>query len=240
MLKIIESVASTDLNQNEAKLFDDNVDYTKKSPDRPYSYIVNDSKNKLKLWLSEEQFHFLVNDVRAENKRREREQYCYNVPDEITGKIHAKCPGFYLTRNEKGQVIKLNCGECPYCRNGKTNGGIVRADDLNSERFSKLASNDNGSLNDAIYEEFIERLNSYSLEFGAKENKVFMESFFNSKSNIKLGEELGITEGAVRKILKKTTICVFSKFTDDKMEEYTKCLKERENHFHRSDYSSLK
>ena len=92
-------------------LFQEDVDYTKPTTDRPFKWRLEDGNI---IYLNLEQRQFLARDYYNESKRNEREKRCI-VPSSRNG-MNKRCRG--------------KCFECKYYRYGKDTLGTISLDKL--------------------------------------------------------------------------------------------------------------
>lgn len=116
--------------ENNSKLFKDDVNYEQPSEDRPYFYWVG----KTKLYVNLEQLKFLRQDYWDEKTENWKKSRC-------------------LIRAERGEwkICKAKCEECPSFRNGWMKPTFTSFEDMDEENY--LNENPQQSILDKIIEE---------------------------------------------------------------------------------------
>ena len=160
-------------------LFQDDVDYTKASEDRPIKWKLEDGHV---VYLNLEQRRFLTRQYFNDVKREEREKRCV-IPSVRKGMVK-KC--------------RSTCSECPYFQNGKTAFGTVSLDELR-DRYEWEPEDDNFSLYEKkIHKQQRQMMYDAITKLKDEKDKTIINSYLD-----------GFTPTEIAQMLKTTTSTIY-------------------------------
>lgn len=155
--------------ENNSKLFKDDVDYEQPSDDRPYVYWVG----KTKLYVNLEQLRLLS----EEKWQKKKEQW-----------IRSRC----LIPAERGlwKICMGKCEECPSFRNGWVKPTYASFEEMDEEEY--IEQNPQKSILDKIIEE--ERNQAIYDAIDSLEDPIdryIVRQFMNDVNDLQIARELG-------------------------------------------------
>ena len=161
-------------------LFQEGIDYSLPSPDRPFEWRLEDGNI---LYLNLDQRQFLARGYYNESKREEREKRCI-IPSKRNG-MTKRCRGI--------------CSECPYFHSGKDTYGTVSLDSLYDKYEWEPTLHEESVLDKLIREEQInamyEAIDKLEDEIDRRIINLLLEDF----SERKIAEVIGMSQKGVNK-----------------------------------------
>lgn len=168
--------------ENNSKLFRDDVDYEQPSEDRPYVYWVG----KTKLYVNLEQFKLLRQDF---------------WEDKHSNWIKSRC----LIPAERGlwKICLGKCEECPSFRNGWVKPTYASLEDMDEEEY--LKDHPQQSILDKLIEEERNQVIHDAIDsLDDPIDRYIVRQFMENHSDVEIGNSLGKSRQFIRRRRLKT------------------------------------
>ena len=176
-----------------ATIFQDGVDYTIKTDDRPYRYLLED---KTVLYLNLEQLRFMRSDYWSEKQKASYLSKCIVGSDKNGYKRCSK-----------------NCSNCKWYSTKFTNGGIVSLDELSDEYDYELMEHKEETEDifktSYAYERLYEAIKKLS-----SSDKEFINLKLKGMSETEIASKYNVSQRAIAKRRKRIFSIIYEEIKD--------------------------
>lgn len=184
------------LNNNKiagktARIFEDGVNYTIKTPERPYKCILED---KTVIYLNKKQINFMMKEVWEEKDEK---------------KILSRC---VIGSDKNGlKRCRKDCANCKWYKTPYANSGKLSLDGLEDEGFDII---DEREVNIFATDYAAERLHKAIDNLDDEIDTLIMNLKLEGLTETEIGKKLGISQTAVAKRRKKIFLIIYNEIKD--------------------------